>query len=65
MVQLTTRTKSKVVEFISDYEFSLDGQNIRTNMNIVPLGSYDVIIRMDWLEKHKAILDCYTKTLNY
>jgi hypothetical protein len=54
-----------VVDFISDYEFSLGGQNIRTNLNIVPLGSYDVIIIMDWLEMHKEILDCYAKTLKY
>ena len=24
-----------------------------------------MIIGMDWLEQHKAILDCYTKILNY
>jgi hypothetical protein len=34
-------------------------------MNILPLGSYDMIIRMDWLEKHKTVLDCYTKILSY
>jgi hypothetical protein len=34
-------------------------------MNILPLGSYDMIIRMDWLEQHKAVLDCYTKILSY
>jgi hypothetical protein len=50
LVQLTTGTKSKVVDFIPDFEFSLDGQNIRTNLNILPLGSYDMIIGMDWLE---------------
>ena len=65
LVQLTTGTKRKVVEFISNFEFSLDGQNTKTNLNILPLGSYDVIIGMDWLEKHKAFLDCYTKRLNY
>jgi hypothetical protein len=65
LVQLATRTKRKVVDFILDFEFSLDGKNIKTNINILPLGSYDVIVRMDWLEKHKEILDCYTKTLNY
>jgi hypothetical protein len=65
LVQLATRTKRKVVDFIFDLEFSLDGQNVRTNMNILPLGSYDMIIGMDWLEKHKELLDCYTNTLNY
>jgi hypothetical protein len=65
LVQLATGTKRKVVDFIYDFEFSLDGQNIKKNLNILPLGSYDMIIRMDWLEKKKEVLDCYTKTLNY
>ena len=65
MVQLATGTKRKVVEFISDFEFSLDGKNIKTNLNILSLGSFDVINKMDWLEKHKSILDFYEKTLNY
>jgi hypothetical protein len=65
LVQLATGTKRKVVNFISDLEFSLDGQKIRTNLNILPLGSYDMIIGMDWLEQHKAVLDCYTKILSY
>jgi hypothetical protein len=65
LVQLAIGTKRKVVEFISDFEFSLGGQNIRKNMNILPLGYYDVIIGMDWLERHKVVLDCYAKTLNY
>jgi len=65
LVQLETGTKRKVVNIISDLEFSLDGQKIRTNLNILPLGSYDMIIRMDWLEQHRAVLDCYTKILSY
>ena len=65
LVQLTIGTKRKVVKFIYDLEFILDGQKIRTNLNILPLGSYDMIIGMDWLEQHKAVLDCYTKILSY
>jgi hypothetical protein len=65
LVQLATGTKRKVVNFIYDLEFILDGHNIRTNLNILPLGSYDMIIGMDWLEQHKAVLDCYTKILSY
>jgi hypothetical protein len=34
-------------------------------MNILPLGSYDMIIGMDWFEQQKAVLDCYTKILSY
>jgi predicted aspartyl protease len=65
LVQLARGPKRKVVNFIYDLEFILDGQNIRTNLNILPLGSYDMIIGMDWLEQHKAVLDFYTKILSY
>ena len=32
------------------------------DFNIIPLGSYHVLIGMVWLESHHAILDCYNKT---
>jgi hypothetical protein len=35
------------------------------NMNILPLGYYDIIIGMDWLEKHKVVLNCYEKLFVY
>ena len=31
------------------------------NLNILPLGSYDILIGMDWLKVHKVKLDCYNK----
>jgi hypothetical protein len=65
LVQLATRTKRKVTYFISDCELNLDGQNTKLNLNILLLGSYNTIIGMDWLEKHKVILDCYQKSLIY
>jgi predicted aspartyl protease len=65
LAQLATGTKRKVKYFIYDCELSIDGQNTKSNMNVLPLGSYDIIIRMDWLEKHKVILNCYEKFLVY
>jgi hypothetical protein len=65
LVQLATGTKRKVSDFISDCEFSLGDQNTKINLNILPLGSYDIIIGMDWLERHKEVLDCYEKSLKY
>ena len=35
------------------------------DLNILPLGSYDVLIGMDWLEKFKVALDCYNKKFTY
>ena len=32
------------------------------NVNIVPLGSYDLLIGMDWIEEHKVLLNCFDKT---
>ena len=31
-------------------------------MNVLPLGSYDVLIGMDWLEAHRVKFDYYNKT---
>ena len=30
-------------------------------LNIIPLGSYDVLNGMDWLDAHHAILYCHNK----
>ena len=27
------------------------------NLNILPIGSYDIFIGMDWLESHKDVID--------
>lgn len=34
------------------------------DLNILPLGSYDVLICMDWLERHKVILNYYVKNFS-
>jgi len=47
LVQLAIGTKRKVTNFIFYCEFSLDGQNTKISLNILPLGSYDIIIGMD------------------
>ena len=40
----------------------MNGMNTFAYLNIIPLNSYDVLIGMDWLDAHNAILDCYNKT---
>ena len=35
---------------------------MHVNVNILPLGSYDLLIGMDWLEEHKVVLNCFDKT---
>jgi hypothetical protein len=41
---------------------SLNGMNTSMDLNIIPLGSYDILIGMDWLDKHHTILYCHNKT---
>jgi hypothetical protein len=41
----------------------MEMNGIRTNfdLNIIPLGSYNCLIRMHWLDQHHVVLDHYNK----
>ena len=39
----------------------MDGLVTRADLNILPPGSYDVLIGMDWLEAHRAKIYYYNK----
>jgi hypothetical protein len=47
---------------VRDYPININGVNNNANMNIILLGSYDILIGMDWLDKNHDILDCHNKT---
>ena len=36
--------------------------NMHADVNILPLGSYDMLIGMDWIEKNRIMSNCYDKT---
>ena len=40
----------------------MDEFKTTVKLNVLPLGSYDLLIHMDWLEQHKVVLNCYDKT---
>ena len=63
MVQLATGTKQKVSEIVNNCEVNLNGFPTRVNLNILPLGSYDILIGMDWLEQCHVMLDCLHKSI--
>ena len=48
-VQLATGAKRQVTDFIANCEVEIQEHVTRINLNIFPLGSYDMIIGMDWL----------------
>ena len=39
----------------------MNGMKTFEELNIIALGSYDVLIGMDWLDAHHAVLDCHNK----
>ena len=63
LVQLATGTKRKVIELVKSCPLDMNGLSTRDELNIMPLGSYDCLIGMDWLDQHHTILDCHNKTI--
>ena len=43
----------------------MNGFKTHADLNILPLGSYDLLIWMDWLEECRVILNCYDKTFSF
>jgi hypothetical protein len=60
-VQLATEAKRKVNDMVNSCLMDMNGLNTKAELNILPLGSYDCLIGMDWLDQHHAILDCHKK----
>jgi hypothetical protein len=52
-----------VAEVIPVCQFIMGGLPTQATLNILPLGSYDLLIGMDWLVAYKTKLECYHKTL--
>ena len=63
MVQLAIGTKRKVSEIVKDCEVNLNYFPPKVNLDILPLGSYDICIGMDWLEQHHVMHDSLHKSI--
>ena len=49
--------KKEVMEIVKDLLLGFNDLDTSVNLNILPLGSYDILIGMDWLESHKVVID--------
>ena len=56
LVQLATGTKRKVTCFVKKCAVDMDQFETVVKLNVLPLGSYGLLIGMDWLEQHRLIL---------
>ena len=62
LVQLATGTKRKVNEVVEKCPLVMNRLRTYVDMNVIPLGYYDVLIGMDWLEAHRVKIDYYNNT---
>ena len=50
LFQLATEAKRKVIDFVKDCTLFMKQFETSIKLNVLPLGCYDVLIGMDWLE---------------
>ena len=51
-----------MINFVKDYTLFTNQFETSVKLNVLPLGSYDVLIGMDWLEQHIVVLNYFNKT---
>ena len=61
LVQLAIGTKRKVVSYVEDFEKFMSQFKSQVKLNVLPLGSYDVLIGVDWLKRHRVVLNFFEK----
>jgi hypothetical protein len=61
LMQLAIGTKRKVTKLVKSCPVDMNGLSKKVELNILPSGSYDCLIGMDWLDQHHVILDCPNK----
>ena len=62
LVQLAIGAKRKVTSFVKNCAITMDQFETFFKLNVLPLGSYDILIGMDWVEQHSVVLNYYDKT---
>jgi len=61
LVQLATGMKKRVHHWVRACAFVLNGMPTTTHLNVFPLGSYNILLDMDWLCLHRTKVDCFDK----
>jgi hypothetical protein len=61
LVQLATRDKRIINEMVKACPMDTNGLSTKAYLNIIPLGSYDFLIGMDWFDQHHVFLEYYNR----
>lgn len=62
-VGYANQTRAKVDQCIFEARIELPSFSTKVNLYVVPLGSYDIILGMYWLWKHRDKVDFHAKTV--
>jgi hypothetical protein len=62
-VNVADGTQYKCSTYIPQYSWSANDYVFHTDMKVLPLGAFDTILGMDWLEEHNPDIDWVAKTL--
>ena len=63
LVQLATGTKKRVHHWVITCVYELNGMPTSVHLNLLSLGSYSMLLGMDWLYLHRTKVDCYDKAI--
>eukprot|EP00253_Pinus_taeda_P034511 PITA_34511 len=63
LVQLDIGTKKQVHHWVRACAFDLNGIPTLAHLNVLPLGSYIMLLGMHWLYIHRTKVDCYEKAI--
>ncbi|GKD90012.1 putative reverse transcriptase domain-containing protein [Tanacetum coccineum] len=62
-IEIASGQLVEINKVICDYKLEIEGHNF--DIDLIPFGhgSFDVIVRMDWLSRHKVEIFCHEKVV--
>lgn len=64
-VKIANGVELQCIEEVVDCPWEVQQHHFSTTYKILPLGGFDMILGMDWLEKHNPHIDWVTKQLSF
>ena len=62
---MATGTKKRVHHWVRYWEFELNSMSAPTYLNVIPLGSYIMLLGMEWFYIHRTKVDFYDKVIEF
>ena len=60
-VSSSLRIRVNVQLICRNYELEISGILLTVDLRVIDMSKFDVILDMDWLTAHRAIIDCYRR----